>query len=160
MSPGQASGDTVMTELSTQSNLSDIEDRPASEYITESDGSRPSVVKDLINLWDGIADEGRWTSGELYYHDGSLAEGRLDVTHLTYNKDGLDKYGRPRVEHWTKTIASVAKEERKVISTSGFMTEEDRAVRQFIRDQDVALESAANEAVFSKSKEGPEEATK
>ena len=29
MSPGQASGDTGMTELSTQSYLSDIGDRPA-----------------------------------------------------------------------------------------------------------------------------------
>ena len=32
MSPGQASGDTVMTELSTQSYLSDIDDKPGNEY--------------------------------------------------------------------------------------------------------------------------------
>ena len=148
MSPGQASGDTVMTELSTQSYLTDIEDRPVSDYPTESDSSRPSVVKDLISLWDGLVvrqpdDEGRWTSGELHYHDGSLAEGRIDTSRLTYDKDGLDKYGRPRAEHWSKSFSPVSTEKRKVISTSGFMTEEDRDVRQSIRDQDIAMVSTA-----------------
>jgi len=116
MSSGQASGDTAMTELSIQSYLSDIDDRPASEYLMERDSSRPSVVKDLISLWDGLVDEGRWTSGELYYHDGSLAEGRLDISRLTYNKDGLDRYGRPRVKHWSKSLASLASDEKDYFS--------------------------------------------
>ena len=104
MSPGQASGDTVMTEVSTQTFLSDIDDKPVSEYLPESDDNKPAVVKDLITMWDGLMDEGRWTTGELYYHDGSLAEGRVDISRLTYNKDGHDRYGRPRVQHWSKLI--------------------------------------------------------
>ena len=84
----------------------------------------------------------------MYYHDGSLAESRLDISRLTYNKDGLDKYGRPRVEHWFESLASMAKasEKRKIISASGFMTvrAEDRVIRQSIRDQDIAAVSAAH----------------
>ena len=63
MSPGQASGDTAMTELSTQSYLSDIDDRQVSDYLTESDSSRPSVVKDLISLRDGYGGSLHRTTG-------------------------------------------------------------------------------------------------
>ena len=147
MSPGQASGDTAMTEVSTQSYLSDVDDRPASEYFTESDSNRPSVVKDLISMWDGLVDEGRWTSGELYYHDGSLAEGRIVISRLTYNKDGLDRYGRARVEHWSIWHLEMHRrhrmELRRIVSVSGFMIEEDRVIRQSIRDQEIAAVSAA-----------------
>ena len=65
----------------------------------EDSDSRPSVVKDLINIWDGLVDERRWTSGELYYSDGALAEGRIDISRLTYNEVGRDRYGRSRPEH-------------------------------------------------------------
>ena len=80
MSPGQES------VSSTQSYLSDIEDKPVeeyqasdrglAEYLMEIDdlGDRPPFVRDLIDKWDGLLDESRWTTGRLYYEDGSVAE--------------------------------------------------------------------------------------
>ena len=61
MSPGQES------VSSTQSYLTDTEDKPVAEYRMESDdfGDRPPIVRDLIDKWDGLLDEGRWTTGSL-----------------------------------------------------------------------------------------------
>ena len=55
--PGQES------VFSTQSYLTDIEDKPVSDYpMQEEPEDGPSVVKELIGMGDSLADENRWTS--------------------------------------------------------------------------------------------------
>ena len=136
MSPGQES------VSSTQSYLSDIEDKPVdeyppsdrgpAEYIMEIDdlGDRPPFVRDLIDKWDGLLDEGRWTAGSLYYEDGSVAEGRIDVGRLTYDESGHDRYRRTRPVHWSRHLSehdgSMASDGRKIIRLKGFIDEGDR----------------------------------
>ena len=152
MSPGQES------VSSTQSYLSDIEDKPEdeyppsdrglAEYLMEIDdlGDRPPFVRDLIDKWDGLLDEGRWTTGKLYYEDGSVAEGRIDVGRLTYDESGHDRYRRTRPVHWSQEISahdgSRASDGRKIFTLGGFMNENDRVIRQSIRDQDIAAVSS------------------
>jgi len=69
-------------------------------------GDRPPIVRDLIDKWDGLLDEGRWTAGRLYYEDGSVAEGRIDVGRLTYDENGHDRYHRTRPVHWSKELCT------------------------------------------------------
>lgn len=101
MSPGQ---DFVS---STQSYLSDIVDKPERDYFMEIDslGDRPPFVKELIDRWDGLLDEGRWTTGKLYYEDGSIADGRIEIGLLTYDESGHDRYHRKRPVHWSQEVA-------------------------------------------------------
>ena len=89
MSPGQ---DSVS---STQSYLTLIDDKPVAEYLMQSDiGDRPPIFRDLIGMWDGLLDDGRWTTGSLYYEDGVMAEGITDSGRLTYDESGHDRYRR------------------------------------------------------------------
>lgn len=105
-SPGQESA------TSTYAYLTDIEDRPESDYpdVPEGDDSMrdesgndpmrdetvggPSTVKELIGMWDSLTDANRWTTGPLYYDDGTPADGVIDVGRLTYDETGHDRYGR------------------------------------------------------------------
>ena len=99
------------------------------EHLVESDdfGDRPPINRDLIDKWDGLLDEGRWTTGSLYYGDGSLAEGRIDVGRLTYEENGHDRYHRARPVHWSEEFSthdgSRASDGRKILSLEGFMDE-------------------------------------
>ena len=87
-------------------------------------GDRPPIVRDLIDKWDGLLDEGRWTTGSLYYEDGVLAEGRIDVGRLTYDENGHDRYHRVRPVHWSKEFSPARSVDgRRILSVEGFMNE-------------------------------------
>ena len=104
-------------------------DRGLAEYLMEIDdlGDRPPFVRDLIDKWDGLLDEGRWTAGSLYYEDGSVAEGRIDVGRLTYDESGHDRYRRTRPVHWSRQLSehdgSMASDGRKILRLEGCMDE-------------------------------------
>ena len=135
-SPGQ---DSVS---STHSYLTDIEDRPESHYpdLTEVDESMrdesaddsmsdeavggPSIVKELIGMWDSITDANRWTTGPLYYDDGTPVKGTIDVGRLTYDDTGHDRYGRglPKPQGPAPYDPSM-RDGRKMVNTSGFLDE-------------------------------------
>ena len=135
-SPGQ---DSVS---STHSYLTDIEDRPESHYpdLTEVDESMrdesaddsmsdeavggPSIVKELIGMWDSITDANRWTTGPLYYDDGTPVKGTIDVGRLTYDETGHDRYGRglPKPQGPAPYDPSM-RDGRKMVNTSGFLDE-------------------------------------
>ena len=120
-------------------------------------GDRPPVVRDLIDKWDGLLDEGRWTTGRLYYEDGSVAEGRIDVGRLTYDENGHDRYRRVRPVHWSTELStydgSRSSDGRKILRLEGFMDEEDRQVRQSVRDQDVATMATETRESTTRSQE-------
>ena len=149
-----------MTQSSTQSYLSDVDDKPEDDYFMQGDvEDRPTVVRDLMDLWDGLVDEGRWTSGNLYYGDGLLAEGRIDISRLAYDESGRDRHGKPRKVHWKLSThdPSTSSDGRRIISVSGFMNEEGREIRQSIRDQDQMIAAAAAESKESRPRSiGPE----
>ena len=125
-----------MTQSSTLSYLSDIDDKP--EVMQGDVEDRPTVARDLIDFWDCLVDKGRWTSGNLYYSDGLFAGGRIGISRLTYDESRRDRHGRPRTVHWTKDLSthnpSTSSDGRRIISVSGSMNEEDREIRQSIRD--------------------------
>ena len=80
----------------------------------------PSVVKELIGMWDSLTDANTWTTGPLYYDDGTPVDGVIDVGRLTYDETGHDRYGRglPKPHSPTPYDPSM-RDGRKHNSTSG-----------------------------------------